>query len=205
MAQVRLDGRLTKVPHQAGIPVDTWWDIGRNDYTAIWFTQTVGREAHLIDYYENHLYSFSHYANLLQEKREKFHYQYGKHTGPHDLGVTEFMGPGTTRQETALGYGIRFVIAPRAPNKVDDIEAARNFLSICVFDKEMCSTGIDRLDNYRWKWDAVRAQWMDEPLKDGNDHGSDAFQVLAKMHPSHIMRSSHVVKVQKAPPKGAWT
>ena len=35
------------------IDVETWWDLGMNDQTAIWFVQRYKKEIRLIDYYEN--------------------------------------------------------------------------------------------------------------------------------------------------------
>jgi len=205
MARVRMDRRITKVPHQDGIHVDTWWDIGRNDYTAIWFTQTVGRELHAIDYFESHLEVFSYYAGVLKDLADERGYRYGLHNGPHDLGVHEYLGPGTTRYSQAEQYGIKFNVAPRSRNKQDDLSAARNFFSLMVFDEERCATGISRLDNYRYAWDATRGQWKDEPLKDGNDHCADAFQVLAKMHHLQRVETGRIIQLRPTPPTGGWT
>src|SRR6185312_7260327 len=44
------EGRLGKVPYDPAVPVETWWDLGIGDSTAIWFMQRVGREWHAIDY-----------------------------------------------------------------------------------------------------------------------------------------------------------
>jgi hypothetical protein len=52
MSEAEKDGRITRVPYQPEIAVETWWDLGVADATAIWFTQTVGREIHCIDYLE---------------------------------------------------------------------------------------------------------------------------------------------------------
>jgi hypothetical protein len=46
------DKRITGVPYEPTAQVYTAWDLGIRDSTAIWFAQVVGREIHLIDYYE---------------------------------------------------------------------------------------------------------------------------------------------------------
>ena len=48
----RLEGRITAVPHAAGHEVYTFWDLGMDDSTSIWFMQAIGRELRFIDYYE---------------------------------------------------------------------------------------------------------------------------------------------------------
>jgi len=77
--------RITSVPIETSVPVNTFWDLGRNDVTAIWFHQQVGLESRFIDYYEHRLVGLDHYARLLREKN----YLYGTHYLPHDASVVE--------------------------------------------------------------------------------------------------------------------
>jgi phage terminase large subunit len=44
LRKARNDGRICAVPYQEACEVHTFWDLGRNDATAIWFMQEVGRE-----------------------------------------------------------------------------------------------------------------------------------------------------------------
>ena len=54
LAAAREDGRITRVPYDPALPVDTDWDLGVGDATAIWFSQSLRTgEVRLIDYYEN--------------------------------------------------------------------------------------------------------------------------------------------------------
>ena len=48
--------------------VDTAWDLGVGDSTAIWFSQSVGREVRLIDYYEASGEGLPHYRHVLDKK-----------------------------------------------------------------------------------------------------------------------------------------
>jgi phage terminase large subunit len=52
MAQADADKRTTGVPYEPTAQVYTAWDLGIRDSTAIWFAQVIGREIHIIDYYE---------------------------------------------------------------------------------------------------------------------------------------------------------
>jgi hypothetical protein len=65
MNEAEKEGRITRVPYQPEIAVDTWWDLGVADATAIWFTQTVGREIHCIDYLEASGEGLPYYAAEL--------------------------------------------------------------------------------------------------------------------------------------------
>ena len=52
MQKARAEGRIRSVPYQAGSPVNTFWDLGGSDFTAIWLHQAVDGWDHWINYYE---------------------------------------------------------------------------------------------------------------------------------------------------------
>jgi hypothetical protein len=56
----------------------TAWDLGIGDSTAIWFFQAVGREIHVIDYYEASGADLGHYVRELLDRR----YVYSHHILP---------------------------------------------------------------------------------------------------------------------------
>jgi hypothetical protein len=55
------EGRICPLRIEPGIPVHTGWDLGVSDSTAIWFVQQVGRNYHLVDYYESSGAPLGHY------------------------------------------------------------------------------------------------------------------------------------------------
>ncbi len=123
-------GRINNVPHDPGVRVETWWDLGVGDSTAIWFTQQVGRSVHVIDFYENRNEGLPHYAEVLQSKG----YLYGSHNAPHDIEVRE-LGSGKSRREIAFDLGINFRVVPKLPLE-DGIHAAQILIQKCWFDKD---------------------------------------------------------------------
>ncbi|MCK9342287.1 MAG: hypothetical protein M0P33_00055 [Massilibacteroides sp.] len=176
MTKVRKDKRICSVPIQRGVAVDTWWDLGMDDSTAIWFTQDCGRELHIVDYYECSGEGLPHYAKILQEKN----YLYGKHMAPHDIRVRE-LGTGKSRLEQADALGVRFLVAPKL--RVEDgIEAVRNLLDICWFDEQSTTRGVEALDQYRKSYDERNKIFRSTPLHDWTSHAADAFRVLATAH-----------------------
>ena len=78
MEEALNQNRITRVPLETNIPVDTWWDIGVSDSTAIWFTQLVGKSVHVINFYQSNSVGLDHYAKYLQE----LPYVYGVHHFP---------------------------------------------------------------------------------------------------------------------------
>lgn len=173
MTKAREQGRICQVPHQSAALVNTSWDIGMADSTAIWFYQLIGRQRHYIDYYENSGEGLEHYAHILQEKAKEGNWLYGQHIGPHDLRQRE-IGSAQSILDTARGLGIDFDIAPS--HRVQDrIEATRGGLVICWFDEIKCHEGIKALDAYRKEWDEARGTYKSRPLHDWASHAADSF------------------------------
>jgi len=167
------DGRAGHVPHEPRITVDTWWDLGINDRMAVWFTQSIGQETRVIDFYENSGQGFTHYIQKLQEKG----YVYGKHTAPHDIEVRELTS-GKSRRDTAQALGISFGVAPKLPIH-EGIDAVRGLFSSCWFDKEKCKDGLNALKNYRKQYDEKRKTYLNQPYHDWSSNAADAFRTLA--------------------------
>lgn len=175
------EGRITdKLVLLPNIMVDTWWDIGFHDSTAIWLTQDVGREIHVVGYYENNNEGFEHYMNWLVDHATSRKFLYGRHTGPFDIAHNEYMA-GKTRIETAARMGLRFQVAPKMKHETQ-IEAVRQILKICWFDESACSLGLKRLESFRKKWNDRLGTWADGYLHDENSDGAKAFCTLAVAH-----------------------
>lgn len=179
--ELRKSGRLCSVPPVKGCAVDTFWDLGMNDSTTIWFTQDVGREVHVIDYFEAEGEGLEYYKGILDEKTAQLGYRYGRHVGPHDLAVRE-LGTGATRLETARKLGLHFYVCPKPGSKADAIETARNFFSRCWFDRERTAAGLIHLELYSKEWDKKRLIYKDRPKHDEHSHGADGFLTLAVGH-----------------------
>jgi hypothetical protein len=181
MDKAKAEGRIGRVQIVEGVPVDTWWDLGMDDATTIWFTQTVGREIHVIDYYEASGEGLAHYATVLADKKARYKISYGIHMGPHDITVRE-LGTGKSRLETARTMGINFSVAPRPQKKEDSIEAARSLIQYCWFDSSRCARGIETLLSYRKEYSEKNKVYTMAPVHDWSSHGADAFQTLALAH-----------------------
>lgn len=179
MTDARKGKRICSVPYKDGSLVHTFWDLGFNEMTAIWFIQMIGREVHVIDYYENSGEGMMHYADYLKNRkdREGNNYRYGEWWAPHDIMVHEYTA-GKTRIDMAREVGISFQVGAKT-SKPSQIQAVRNMLPLCWFDLERCDIGIARLDAYRKEWNDRLGCWRDTPLKNDDTHGADAFAVAA--------------------------
>jgi hypothetical protein len=173
-------GRITKVPYDPLLKVDTFWDLGMRDATSVIFAQRIGWEIRLIDYYENSGEPLRHYRDVLERKG----YSYGTHHAPWDINVRE-LSSGRTRLETAREMGLRFIVTPQH-DVMDGIENVRNILPLCYFDKDKTERLIEALGAYRkeaeseTRWsDPNRPLFKDRPLHDWSSHAADCARCMA--------------------------
>lgn len=202
--ELRQAGKLTAIPVTDQLLVNTAWDLGMNDATAIWFFQVTGREIRVIDYYEHSDASIAHYAKVLRDKG----YRYGRHFGPHDLEVRELFSSGeetrTRKQIAADDHGIQFETVERISDMREGREAVRQRLPLCVFDQARCEAGIKALENYKRQWLADRGTYSNHPLHNWASHGAKAFETLARA-PIFGTNFTQARPVQQGAGMGAWT
>jgi hypothetical protein len=174
LGRAREEGRIGRVPYDPTLRVDTAWDLGIGDYTAIWFFQQVGREVRAIDYFET---SGEGLPSIVREAIAAKPYVYGTHHLPHDVMARE-VGTGRTRYETLASLGLGS-ISPGVPmNPEDRINAGRLMIPITWFDQEKCAVGLERLRAYRKKWSRQTSSYVG-PLHDPASHAADAFGEFA--------------------------
>lgn len=173
MSLAKEEGRITSLPHEVSLTVDTWWDLGVNDTTVIWFTQQLGSEIRAIDYLEDSGKGLDHYIKEVKAKP----YIYQSHNAPHDIKVREFTS-GRSRYDIAWDLGIKFDVVPNIPI-IDGINAVRSIFNKCIFDKDKCKQGILALTNYKKQFDEIRNCFKDKPLHDWSSNGADSFRYMA--------------------------
>ena len=177
-ALARKEGRISNVPWEKAIPVNTFWDIGLNDEMAIWFHQRIGTQNRFIRYYENSGEAFAHYVAYMQS----LGYVWGKHYLPHDgdtkrLGVEKTWTPRQMLEDLNLR---NIEIVPRIERVQTGIQMVRDAFGSCWFDETHCRDGLNRLEGYRKEWDKRLAVWKDEPRHDQASNGADAFRTFAQ-------------------------
>ncbi len=174
MNDAQAGGRISGVPYDPASQVWTAWDLGIRDATAIWWAQTVGREIHIIDYYEASGADLGHYVREILNRP----YTYAGHIVPHDAQAKE-LGTGKSRLEVLESLGLRNLsIAPM--HRVEDgINAVRMMIPRCWIDKTKCERGIEALRLYRSEFDEKLKNFKPTPLHDWTSHAADAFRYLA--------------------------
>jgi hypothetical protein len=176
MQKLRAAGHIRHVPYTPGIPVNTFWDLGWNDTTAIWFHQFVAGEHRFIHAYENSGESLDHYAAYMQKRNYNLG---GRHFLPHDA-VNKSLQTGKSALEImqALMPGLSFEVVQRIEETLIGIQATRLAMSSgkIFIDADECSDGIVALDNYRKTYNARLDAFTDVPMHDRYSNYADAFR-----------------------------
>ncbi len=182
MQRARVQGRiLPSIPHLRSVPVNTFWDLGHNDTTAIWFHQYSSLQNRFIHAYEDNGKYLDYFSAYLQRLSNERGYVYGTHYLPHDaenerLVANSGTGKSILSQLKSLLPSHKFVVVPRVDHKFNSIQQARAKFDSCWFDAEECSDGLAALDAYRKKWNARQEVFLDEPEHDRFSNYADAFQ-----------------------------
>ena len=182
LKKARDEKRIDWLPTESA-PVHTFWDLGRNDTTAIWFMQHVGMAYRFIDYYEHRLVDLDHYANVLREKG----YVYGTHYLPHDAEHRVLGSNNRSRREILEGLGVSpSRIVPRIDSVENGIAMVRDKFSKCFFHAENCEVGLNALANYQYVWDERYDTFRQSPLHNWASNGADAFRMFAQGYEEEI-------------------
>ncbi|OXE36148.1 MAG: hypothetical protein CGW95_09355 [Phenylobacterium zucineum] len=184
------------MPYDPTLKVDTAWDLGIDDYTAIWFFQTAGREVRVIDYFET---SGDGLQAIVRQAIAGKPYVYGRHYLPHDVRVRELGAEGRSRLETLSGLGLAPIEVGTAAGPEERIAAARAMIPMAWFDATACAVGLERLRAYRKRWNTGTYSFSG-PLHDQASHGADAFGEYALNR--RLVRAARPVR---GPSVGRWT
>lgn len=196
IAAAEKGGRVGYYPHDPAYPVFTGWDLGVDDYTAIWFFQIIDERVRIIDYYEASGFgaddivaeAMPEYTRDLQDRVSQLveigrpkPYTYGRHFLPHDIGNREWGAGAKTRVQTVNEIGIPLKQMSRGvkQNPEERINATRRLLPICHFHQtSRVMLGVSRLRRYSRKFNENLGTYLG-PLHDENSHGADAFGEFA--------------------------
>jgi hypothetical protein len=178
LTRMAQEGRIVQnIPIDRGALVHTAWDLGRSDSTAIWFIQRVGLQTRLIDYHEASGIGLTEYAAILDDRRAKYRWVYGKHYFPHDMAQHEW-GNKLSRVDTAKQLGYQPIIVDQH-HDMDGVNAVRRLLDTAYIDETRCERGLNALRNFRRQWDEKRKVFHDKYLHDWASHGAKALETYA--------------------------
>lgn len=179
IAAARKAGRVGLVPVADGVPVNTFWDIGNSDGTAIWFHQKVGLAHRFVKFIEGWGEPYSYYTKKMQE----LGYVWGTHYLPHDAGHRRQQGNSLASPKEMLeklNIAGTWEIVPVVSEVTHGIQLVRSIFGECWFDEAGCKEGFDHLAGYRKTWNETAGAWSSQPRHDIHSEAADAFRQFAQ-------------------------
>ena len=170
------DGRICGVPCDGAAMVDTAWDLGIGDATAIWFVQPVGRETPL----HRLLRGERAAAVALCRGAGRRGYPYRDHIVPHDAEARE-MQPARRAPSCCRAWASACGSPPSCPSTTVSPPCARSCRGRGSMPGSV-PTGIEKLRQYRSEYDEKRQVLSNRPLHDFTCHCLDAFRMYAVTH-----------------------
>lgn len=201
MLWLRQNQRITSVPWDPALPVNTFWDFGvsTNNETTIWFHQRNGLRNQFIRYYEERGEGLKHFVDYLQSTG----YTFGTHYLPHDATARLQAEEAESREDILrrLLKGHKFEIVPRTRDVQNGIDLTREKMPTVWIDSENCAKGISALDAYVRTWSERLGQFTNVPLHNWASNGADSFRQFGQGYqPSKAIPSNG----QKKKTKSNW-
>lgn len=175
LAKVRASGRIATVPHDAGLPVWTFWDLGSPRNTAVWSVQFTSREIRLLncDVAKNWT-TAERVAEMLGRG-----YAYAGHCIPHDGAAIQKSG--LTYEQELLAAGLRNVwTLPRTDDPTNRIHRIIALMPSMWLDANGCDLGIEAMEQYRLAFNTKKKMFEDKPYHDWASHPCDALGYMAE-------------------------
>jgi hypothetical protein len=178
MRQLTDQGRITTVEFDPMFKVQTAWDLGYSDDTAIWWFQVVHGEIRLLDYHSSNGQPVAFYAGIIQSRELERGYEYGRHYLPHDARAKTLASNRSIIEQLGDKLEISKMKIVPSLSLQDGIQATRLALTRAWFDHK-CEDGIECLRQYQREYDEDKKVFRDKPRHDWTSHGADAFRMLA--------------------------
>jgi hypothetical protein len=183
MKALRERGGIRELPYLRRYPVQTFWDIGHSDTTAIICHQDVDGFDNFINGHEESGQDVPYFVHWLKETG----YLFGKHYLPHDAknvvlaSKSNPLGANVFDQLVSCGINPNDIeIVPRTPDKWTAITATRARVDTVRLDETRCSNFISALESYHKKWDDKRKCYSNDPVHDWSSNYADAFRQWAQ-------------------------
>ena len=184
LSAARKAGRIGAYHYVPGHAVNTFWDIGNSDGTAVWLHQRIENADRFFAFVEDWGEPYAHYVSQLRAMAERHPgWRWGSHYLPHDTKhERQGMLTNQSAKEMLEQLGLRrVVIVPRIPDIIIGINATRTAFAAYHFDEAGCKEGLAHLANYRKTWNENAERWSDEPCHDVHSEAADALRQHGQM------------------------
>lgn len=170
---MKANGRIGEFPYDPTLPVETSWDFGIADPTAIGFYQTNQfGEVRMIEYYECGDAAIDVHIRFVKSRPYDYKGHYGDIAGTQRSLVTNKSVIDVANQN---GIHIQY----KKAKKTDFINASKMLLKTLWINEKTCRQFIKSMENYHYKYDETTRSSMEEPVHDWSSHAADQFGYFA--------------------------
>ncbi len=205
MSELREEKRMIVFKSETNLPAYTFWDIGMNDYGAMWLIQFSGRDILLLDYYSNENQGAAHYAGKMHQWEREHGVTVRTNFLPHDANQRS-KGTGKTYVADLVEAGIpvtQIRVVVRIPDRWIGINRLRHLLKRCYIQTTNCNreikseqgnvlpSGVQCLDFYRKKITLGEGGAMfEDPVHDIYSNGADGLRTFAEAERQGMLEGS---------------
>lgn len=184
------DSSLGGLPVDRSAVVDCIFDIGKSDFTSIWFKQLLGWEHRYVDFHQSNRKDPADHAQIIRERG----YNIGTIWLPHDAKAKRYGSKLSVEEQFREFFPGQVRLVPRL-SILDGIAAGRTIFNNCWFDADRCADGLTALRHYRWEVDPVTKMYGKTPLHDQYSDAADAFRYSAIISKLRIGKSQLALNV----------
>lgn len=179
IAGLRQRGEIRDFPFESRTLVNTFWDLGVDDSTAIWLHQLIAGKHRFVGYIEDSGEGIAYYLDRLEKWRVQHGATFGQHYGPHDIEHRMLGENAESVRDVAARLGFNFDVVPRTKDKYGSIQRVRAILPQCQFAVPAVEKGLNHAEQYSRDWDEKYGVWKSQPRHDEHSHGADSLMTFA--------------------------
>ncbi|NJL10611.1 MAG: hypothetical protein HC908_11825 [Calothrix sp. SM1_7_51] len=199
IVEARKANRICEFEIEEGIPIDMFYDLGHSDYTSIIFSQVVGKELRIVDFYEDSGMFIGSYIEIVKEKLKN--YTWGTTYLPHDAKAKHIESKESV-EDIFRSYKVKVEVLPSQSIEVG-IDRARRVLKNAWFRKSTTELLVEHLENYAKKWSEQNGIYIGEK-HDVHSHAGSCFRYFASKHDFQNQKKTVNIKLSgtKYRPRG---
>jgi len=186
--------RIAKLPKLFN-QVDVYFDLWRNDSTAVRLKQNDWQFYNFIHSYEASWLHISKYFEYIDDYLAEHKLQLWELFFPHDSTQKHIEAEKTSlqlAQEHYWAHKIHYIERTKSVQK--DRDRVREMLPKCRFDIDWCKQWIRCLESYHKKYDDKRKVYLDTHDHDWSSHAADSFRYFAVSQRTTIQKKGWVWK-----------
>lgn len=199
LTRAKQQNRIATVPIDPALRTFVAFDLGMRDKMVLWIAQIHGKEIRIVHCYGDRNYPLKHYADYLNDLKDKYGFRIEKIGVPHDANVRS-MTDDNSRFDKMQQLGMNVEMVPMV-DVASGIDTVRDLLGHCYFDAEGCKEGLQALRQYHREFDQKQNRYKDNPEHDWASDYADSFRYLAL-----LLTTISTIKPQSYAPQqsGSW-